>query len=163
VSSPGLTGPLRGWIEPANRGRHHSRIATEVLPDIASTADCERLVRAFYGKAMEDERIGWIFTDVAHLDLEAHIPVIASFWATNLLGAKSYSGGAFGPHARLHEKAGGLGKEHFERWLVLWCQTVDEFFDGPIAAAAKVHGLRVANAFYGRLQMHPVPGEATGP
>jgi hemoglobin len=105
---------------------------------------------------MADERIGWIFTDVAELDLEAHVPVIASFWATNLLGAMSYSGGAFGPHARLHEKAGGLRKEHFERWLVLWCQTVDELFDGPIAAAAKVHALRLANAFYGRLQMYPV-------
>ena len=105
---------------------------------------------------MADEKIGWIFTDVAELDLEEHIPVIASFWATNLLGAKSYSGGAFGPHARLHMKAGGLRQEHFERWLVLWCQTVDEFYDGPLAAAAKVHALRVGNAFYGRLQLQPV-------
>jgi hemoglobin len=113
---------------------------------------------------MADERIGWIFTDVAELDLEAHVPVISAFWATNLLGAKSYSGGAFGPHARLHEKApGGLRQEHFERWLVLWCQTVDEFYDGPIAAAAKVHALRLANAFYGRVQMYPVADEAPGP
>jgi hemoglobin len=141
---------------------NHSRIATEVRPDIESTADCERLVRAFYGKAMADEKIGWLFTEVAELDLEAHIPVIASFWATNLLGAKSYKGGAFGVHGRLHQKAGGLRKEHFERWLVLWCQTVDELFDGPLAAAAKVHGLRVANAFYGRLQMQPVADQAGG-
>jgi hemoglobin len=139
-------------------GSHHPWMADDDRPDIESTKDCEQLVRAFYGRAMADERIGWIFTDVAHLDLEEHIPVIASFWATNLLGSKSYSGGAFGPHARLHEKvAGGLRKEHFERWLVLWCQTVDELFDGPLAAAAKVHALRVGNAFYGRLQMHPVP------
>jgi hemoglobin len=148
---------------PASRGGHHLRIAAEVIPDIESTADCERLVRAFYGKAMADDRIGWIFTDVAHLDLEAHIPRITAFWATNLLGTKTYSGGAFGPHARLHEQAGGLGKEHFERWLVLWCQTVDEFFDGPIAAAAKVHALRLANAFYGRLQMYPAADEAAEP
>jgi hemoglobin len=139
-------------------------MSAQVRPDIESTADCEQLVRAFYGKAMADEKIGWIFTDVAELDLEAHIPVITSFWATNLLGAKSYKGGAFGVHGRLHQKApGGLRKEHFERWLVLWCQTVDELFDGPLAAAAKVHGLRVANAFYGRLQMHPVADEAAGP
>lgn len=143
--------------------RHHPLIAAEVRPDIENAADCERLVRAFYGKAMADSEIGWIFTDVAGLDLEAHIPVIASFWATNLLGAKSYGGGAFGPHARLHEKAGGLRREHFERWLVLWCQTVDELFDGPLAAAAKVHALRVGNAFYGRLQMYPVADEAAGP
>jgi hemoglobin len=131
-------------------------IATEALPDIETREDCERIVRAFYEKAMADEKIGWIFTDVAELDLEAHIPVITNFWATNLLGAMSYKGGAFGVHGRLHQKAaGGLRKEHFERWLVLWCQTVDELYDGPIAAAAKVHGLRVANAFYGRLQMQP--------
>ena len=134
------------------------------LPDIETTADCERLVRAFYGRAMADEQIGWLFTDIAELDLEAHVPVIAAFWATNLLGTKSYGGGAFGPHARLHEKVpGGLRKEHFERWLVLWCQTVDESYDGPIAAAAKVHALRLANAFYGRVQMYPVADEAPGP
>jgi hypothetical protein len=43
---------------------------------------------------------------------------------------------------------------------------VDELFDGPIAAAAKVHALRVGNAFYGRLQMQPVSAlsdEAAGP
>jgi hemoglobin len=126
------------------------------LPDIQDRADCERLVRAFYGKAMEDELIGWIFTDVAHLDLEEHVPVITSFWETVLLGNQSYHGGAFGVHARLHEKA-GLRKAHFERWLILWCQTVDELFDGERAAMAKVHGLRVANAFHGRLANHPGP------
>lgn len=142
-------------------GRHYFWIAAEVLPDIETAADCERLVRAFYGKAMVDEEIGWIFTDVAQLDLEEHIPVIASFWATNLLGTKSYRGGAFGVHGRLHQKAeGGLRKEYFERWLVLWCQTVDELFDGPLAAAAKVHALRVANAFYGRLQTFTVAAGA---
>jgi hemoglobin len=138
-------------------------MAAEQLPDIATTADCERIVRAFYGKAMEDEKIGWLFVEVAELDLEEHIPKISAFWATNLLGAKSYSGGAFGVHGRLHQKAGGLTQAHFERWLVLWCQTVDELYDGPIAAAAKVHALRVANAFYGRLQLQPVGDEAAGP
>jgi hemoglobin len=132
-------------------------MASEPLPDITDAADCERLVRAFYGKAMADEKIGWLFTEVAELDLEEHIPVIASFWATNLLGSKSYKGGAFGVHGRLHQKApGGLRQEHFERWLILWCQTVDELYDGPLAAAAKVHALRVGNAFYGRIQLQPV-------
>jgi hemoglobin len=126
------------------------------LTDIQDRADIERLARAFYGTAMEDELIGWIFTDVAHLDLEEHLPVITSFWETVLLGNQSYSGGAFGVHARLHEKA-GLRQAHFERWLVLWCRTVDEMFDGPRAAAAKVHGLRVANAFHQRLASHPGP------
>ncbi len=77
---------------------------SEGLHDIASRADCERLVRAFYGRALEDPIIGFIFVDVAKLDLEAHVPRIASFWETILLGARSYSGGAFRPHAQLHAK-----------------------------------------------------------
>jgi hemoglobin len=136
-------------------------MSTGELRDIEDRADCERLVRAFYGKAMEDELIGWIFTDVAQLDLEAHVPVIASFWETVLLGNPSYSGGAFEVHARLHEKA-GLRKAHFERWLILWCRTVDELFDGERAAMAKVHGLRVANAFHGRLASYAAPEAPAG-
>ena len=131
------------------------------LRDIEDRADCERLVRAFYGKAMEDELIGWLFTDVAHLDLEEHVPVITSFWETVLLGDRSYYGGAFGVHAKLHEKA-ELKQAHFERWLVLWCRTVDELFDGERAAMAKVHGLRVANAFHGRLANYPGPDRPAG-
>ncbi len=136
--------------------RHTFPIEAVALPDIETRADCERIVRAFYGSAMEDELIGWIFTEVAELDLEEHVPVITSFWETILLGAQSYGGGAFGVHVGLHEKAGGLRKEHFERWLVLWCKTVDELFDGPVAATAKVHALRVANAFHSRLELYPV-------
>ena len=131
-------------------------MTTGELRDIESRADCERLVRAFYGKAMEDELIGWLFTDVAHLDLEEHVPVITSFWETVLLGDRSYYGGAFGVHAKLHEKA-ELKQAHFERWLVLWCRTVDELFDGERAAMAKVHALRVANAFHSRLANYPGP------
>jgi hemoglobin len=131
-------------------------MSTGELRDIETRADCERLVRAFYGKAMEDELIGWIFTDVAKLDLEEHVPVITSFWETVLLGDRSYYGGAFGVHAKIHEKA-ELKKAHFERWLVLWCRTVDEMFDGERAAMAKVHALRVGNAFHSRLANYPGP------
>jgi hemoglobin len=129
------------------------------MADIETRADCERLVRAFYGKAMVDPIIGFIFVDVAKLDLEAHVPVIASFWETVLLGAGSYRGGAFGPHAQLHAKV-QLQKGHFERWLVLWFATVDELFAGERADEAKAHALRVARAFHGRLQSFPSPGDS---
>jgi hemoglobin len=125
--------------------------APRELADIESRADCERLVRAFYGRALEDPIIGWIFVDVARLDLEAHVPVIASFWETILLGAQSYSGGAFRPHAVLHAKV-GLRAGHFERWLALWRRTVDELFAGDRAELAKSHAVRVARAFHGRLE-----------
>jgi hemoglobin len=127
-------------------------------PDIQTRDDIERLVRAFYGRAMTDEIIGFIFTDVAKLDLEAHVPRITAFWETVLLGAKTYSGGAFGVHSDLHAKV-PLQRGHFARWLGLWEETVDELFEGPVATAAKQHAVRVAYAFHGRLQTLTPPAE----
>jgi hemoglobin len=127
-------------------------------PDISTREDCERLVRAFYGRALTDEVIGWLFTDVAKLDLEAHVPRITAFWETVLLGAQSYTGGAFRPHALLHRKA-GLRGGHFTRWLALWGQTVDELFAGPTAELAKAHAQRVAAAFHERLEAHAAPDD----
>ena len=127
--------------------------------DIASRADCERLVRSFYGRAFADPIIGFLFTDVARLDLEAHVPRITSFWETILLGARSYGGGAFRPHAALHAKA-PLREAHFRRWVALWTETVDELFAGERAELAKAHAARVATAFHGRLQTMDPPAEA---
>src|SRR3954462_12773903 len=124
------------------------------LHDIESRADCEQLVRAFYGRALEDPIIGFIFVDVAKLDLESHVPRITSFWETILLGARSYAGGAFRPHAQLHAKV-RLREGHFAQWLNLWCRTVDELFAGERAELAKAHAHRVAQAFLQRLQHLP--------
>ena len=129
--------------------------------DIETRADVERLVRAFYSKALTDPIIGWIFTDIAHLDLEEHVPQIASFWETILLGAQTYRGGAFRPHAALHFKV-RLRSGHFERWLVLWRETVDELFEGQRAELAKAHAARVARAFLARLEAMPLDAPSGG-
>jgi hemoglobin len=129
------------------------------LSDIETRSDCERLVRAFYGRALVDPVIGWIFVDVAQLDVEAHVPRIASFWETILLGAQSYSGGAFRPHAALHARV-PLRAGHFERWLWLWRTTVDDLFAGERAELAKSHAARVAQAFHARLQTIPLERSA---
>jgi hemoglobin len=127
--------------------------------DIETRADCERLVRAFYERALTDPVIGWLFTDVARLDVEAHVPQIASFWETILLGTRTYSGSPFPPHLEIHQQV-GLRAGHFGRWLALWGETVDELFAGERAELAKSHALRVAQAFHGRLQSFPSAADA---
>jgi hemoglobin len=124
------------------------------VDDITDRADCERLVRAFYERALTDTMIGYLFTDVAHLDLDEHVPRISAFWETILLGAQSYGGGAFAPHASLH-RLSPLRGAHFARWLTLWSDTVDELFAGPRAELAMAHALRVARAFHRRLSNPP--------
>jgi hemoglobin len=126
-------------------------MADETRHDIETRADCEQLVRAFYGRALIDPIIGFLFTDVAKLDLEQHVPRITNFWDTILLGSRSYGGGAFRPHVELHFKV-PLTRGHFDRWLYLWTTTVDELFAGERAELAKAHAIRVAAAFESRLR-----------
>ena len=121
------------------------------MSDIETRADVERLVRAFYGRALTDPIIGWIFTDIAKLDLEAHVPEIASFWETILLGAQSYRGGAFRPHAELHMKV-RLRSGHFERWLVLWRA------DGRRAVRGRAGGAGQGARAAGRAGVPRAPG-----
>ena len=123
----------------------------ETRRDIETRADCELLVRGFYGRAMVDPIIGFLFTDVARLDLDEHVPRITNFWETILLGARSYGGGAFRPHVELNLKV-SLTRGHFDRWLYLWTMTVDELFTGERAELAKSHAIRVAAAFESRLR-----------
>jgi hemoglobin len=125
--------------------------ATQARHDIDTRADCERLVRSFYGRALTDPVIGWLFTDVAKLDLESHVPQITSFWETMLLDVNSYDGRPFRPHLGLNAKT-PIKRGHFERWLFLWHQTVDELFVGERAELAKAHATRVASAFHDRLR-----------
>lgn len=126
------------------------------LRDIATRADCDLLVREFYELAMVDPLIGFLFVDVAKIDLEEHLPKIAAFWETVLLDGKSYDGMPFAAHATLHAKA-GLRSAHFSRWLVLWERTVDRLFAGPVANEAKHRAHRVAMAFQARLSGFPSP------
>lgn len=130
--------------------------------DIETREDCERLVRAFYGQALHDPVIGFIFTDVAKLDLEAHVPHITAFWETLLLGAQTYDRGAFHPHAALHGKV-ELRPGHFQAWLNLWYATVDDLFAGPRAEMSKAIAYRLANAFQMRLRSHPSAADGPPP
>jgi hemoglobin len=123
----------------------------ETRHDIETRADCERLVRAFYGRALTDPVIGFFFTDIAKLDLEKHVPQLTSFWETMLLDAYSYNGRPFRPHIDLNMKA-QIKRGHFERWLYLWGQTVDQLFEGERAELAKSHATRVASSFESRLR-----------
>ena len=95
---------------------------------------------------MTDPLIGLIFVDVAKLDLEAHVPKITSFWETILLGAQTYRGGAFRPHAAIHMRV-GLRPGHFERWLAMWHAPSTSSSTGRGRRLAKAHATRVANAF----------------
>ena len=106
-------------------------------PDIADRDDIRALLVAFYTRAYADDLLGTIFTDIARMDLDAHLPTMCDFWETVLFRSGTYRGNAYIPHAELHEKV-ELTWPLFERWLELWRATVDERYAGPRAERAKL-------------------------
>lgn len=114
--------------------------------DIADRQDIETLVRRFYEQAIPDPIIGKFFTDVAHLDLDSHLPKIANFWEQMLFQRPVYIGSPMHVHLAMNTKE-PMSPEHFERWLMLWDRTVDQLFSGEKATMAKARAQMVAKSF----------------
>jgi len=103
--------------------------------DIESRDDIERLVNTFYEQAIANEKIGYFFTQVVTLDWQKHIPTICDFWETTLLGKIKYKGNPMLKHIELN-KLSPLRPEHFEEWVTIWQQTVNQLFEGRKAQEA---------------------------
>ena len=112
--------------------------------DIQSRADIELLLNTFYEKVRKDDTIGFIFNDIAKVNWEHHIPIICDFWETLLLGASSYTKNAMQVHYSLNRIV-PLEEKHFQRWLQLFSETVDDLFSGNMAMQAKTKARSIAS------------------
>lgn len=111
--------------------------------DITGREDLLVLVTRFYEKLLADNSISYIFTDVAKIDLSHHLPVLVDFWDSVLFQSDTYHKNAMQPHMILHRQS-PLQKHHFETWLRLFKESVDELFDGKIAFIAKERATSIA-------------------
>jgi len=118
--------------------------------DLQSRADIDQLLRDFYSAAMRDEVIGYLFTEVARLDLDTHLPQIGNFWEQVLLQRPVYMGHPIAAHVTLHQAA-TLRAEHFQRWFVLWDAAIGASFAGPMADAARYRAAVIAESMQYRL------------
>lgn len=119
---------------------------TTPQPDIATEAHVKILVDSFYAKVNADALLYPIFNDFAQVDWPKHLTLLYQFWSTLLFHTNSYEGRPWPKHAGLPVNA-----EHFERWVSLFKQTVDEHFSGPKANEAKNFAASIANTFQNRL------------
>jgi hemoglobin len=104
--------------------------------DIASRKNIEILVDEFYGKVRKDEQIGFIFTDIAKVNWEKHLPVMYDFFENMLFYTGTYTGNPMELHKHVN-RLFPLTEEHFEQWNHLFCTTVDELFAGETAELVK--------------------------
>ncbi len=104
--------------------------------DIHNRQDVELLVNTFYNKVKYDDTIGYIFDEIIGADWSHHLPVMYSFWETVLFGKAGYAGNPVRKHVEIDKKI-PLLQEHYDRWLLLWTETVDKLFAGSTADDAK--------------------------
>ena len=110
--------------------------------DILSGADVKLMVDAFYGKVRGDDLLAPVFDAVIRDNWPAHLEKMYRFWGTVLLGQSTYNGSPFRPHAFLP-----VDEKHFDRWISIFNETVDELFAGEVAAEAKWRGRKMASLF----------------
>ena len=105
------------------------------MKDIENRKDIEHLVNEFYAKVLKDEEIGFFFNEIVHIDWKKHFPIMCDFWETILFDTMKYKGNPMTKHIVLSKKE-PMTSEHFEKWLLLWNQTVNENFAGDRASEA---------------------------
>jgi len=108
----------------------------------------KEIVDQFYAKVREDQLIGPIFNDIAQVDWATHTEKIYHFWDALLFGSDNYRGRPFPPHIPLNLKV-----EHFERWLKLFCETVDSSFEGQKADEIKMRALNIGRNFLHNIEL----------
>jgi hemoglobin len=114
-------------------------------------------VRTFYRAAAMDDVLGPVFA-AAHVDWPDHLATVADFWMWQLLGVRGYEGNPLLAHRPAHE-ATPFTDAHFDRWLALFTETVDELFEGPTAELAKARAAKMAQALQRLLRGESAVGD----
>lgn len=124
--------------------------------DIEDDADVKSLIDSFYEKVTANDALGYIFTDVAKVDWEHHLPIMYGFWSSVIFGKPSYTGNPMNAHIQLN-KLIPLTEKEFSEWLRLFTETVDEHFIGPNADEAKTRARNIAGLMLFKIQSSIAP------
>jgi hemoglobin len=99
------------------------------MREIKNEADVHELVETFYLKVLKDDILAPFFQ---HLNFEEHMPKMEFFWRFVLLDESGYTTNVTEKHMHMR-----LKEEHFNRWIFLFNETLDELFVGEKVALAK--------------------------
>jgi hemoglobin len=108
--------------------------------DIRDKRDIELFVNSFYSKVRENELLAPVFASkIPDAAWPAHLQRMYDFWNAILFAETGFQGNPMQKHMRLP-----IEENHFNQWLVLFRQTIDELFLGPKAEEAKMRAESIA-------------------
>ena len=126
--------------------------------DLDDPVEIAEMVRRFYADVAQDDVLGPVFHDVAHVDWSAHLPKLTAFWCRLLLSMPGYEGNPYRRHQLVHARR-AFTPAHFERWLELFHETLDAGWAGPRVEQAKAFARKVAMVHSRALLGEPVAWE----
>lgn len=115
--------------------------------EIIGHADIRQLVDTFYNRAKKDELLAPIFAGrfSGHGDT---LDPLYRYWQTILTDQEVETEVPFPKHANLP-----LTHQHFDRWLSLFHETVDELFTGAVAEKAKFRAIKMSEIFRYKMEL----------
>lgn len=115
-------------------------------------AAIDELVERFYAQVQAHDVLGPIFNSILHGRWPEHLALLKDFWSSVLLASGRYHGRPVQAHFLVQ----GLEEAHFEVWLGLFRETLDEVFEP--APAEQIHrvargiGTRMKSVLFARPQ-----------
>lgn len=129
----------------------HLHPTGRLIPHGLDDAMVRRVVDDFYAKARRDPLLGPIFnTAISDAEWPRHLEVIADFWSSMLLGTGRYQGRPMPKHLSL----AGLTDAHFQQWLGLFRETVEQLCSEEIASLFVDRAERIAHSFRISIAIH---------
>ena len=107
-----------------------------MMKALLTNADIQFLVESFYEKVLKDEDLKPFFK---HLDFDEHLPKMIHFWSFVLLDEPGYTTNVVEKHLNMP-----LEPIHFQHWLALFNETIDELFEGEKVELAKQRAAVIA-------------------
>lgn len=114
--------------------------------DLKNRTDVNVLVCTFYDKIRHDELLGPIFNKmISEKEWPAHLEKLTDFWETNLFGVAKFKGNPTQKHIKTDVHFNYMiDEQHFDRWLTLWKNTIQELFVGDKATRAQMAAYSIA-------------------
>jgi hemoglobin len=123
------------------------------MQDIQNREDILLIMRSFYDKLLADPSISYLFTEVAKINLEEHLPVLVDFWDSMLFGTQKYKANAMQTHIDLAKRS-LFSKAHFETWLRYLFASIDDNYDGINAHTMKARAQNIAGIMEFKVAAH---------
>ena len=111
--------------------------------DILNKEDIELVVKTFYEKIKADNEIGFFFSKVVAMNWEQHMPKMCAFWENILFFTGEYEGNPLIAHRKINQQY-TTTTAHFNKWILLFDETINELFSGANAEKMKAHAKSIA-------------------